>query len=291
MEITDKIKESFKKGSVTTRIIYINIGLFIFLRLLNVLLSGGKGNFDLLNYLSLPGDFNLFLLKPWTILTFMFFDSGFMSVLFNAVFLYWIGKIFLFYFDEKKLLGVYLLGGISGGIFFMMISLLFPGLSENMIAVRLLGAAVPVISVIAAVAYYAPNYPIQLLLIGQIKMKHLAIISILLYVLGNSTANACINFAYLGSGLLGIYFAVNHRKGNDITKYFISFLDKVYKLFERKYKIKSSSRIHTDKKEGQSGFKQEVDQEEINYILDKVRESGYDSLTKEEKRKLFNIKK
>ena len=117
MEITDKIKESFKRGSVITRIIYINIGLFIFLRLLNVLLSGGNGNFNLLNYFSLSGEFDKFLLKPWTIITFMFFDPSFFSVLFNAVFLYWIGKIFIFYFDEKKLLGVYLLGGISGGIY------------------------------------------------------------------------------------------------------------------------------------------------------------------------------
>lgn len=291
MEITDKIKESFKRGSVITRIIYINIGLFIFLRLLNVLLSGGNGNFNLLNYFSLSGGFDKFLLKPWTIITFMFFDPSFFSVLFNAVFLYWIGKIFILYFDEKKLLGVYLLGGISGGIFFMMTSFLFPGLSENMIGAHLVGAAVPVISVIAAVAYYAPNYPIQLLLIGQIKMKHLALISILLYILGNSTANAPITIAYIGSALLGIYFAVNFHKGNDITKYFISFLDKAYSLFERKYKIKYSSRTHTYKNKGQSSSNKKVDQEEINYILDKVRESGYDSLTKEEKRKLFNIKK
>ena len=291
MEITDKIKESFKRGSIITRIIYINVGLFIILSLLNILFLGGNKNYNLLNYLALPSEFNQFLLKPWTIITFMFFDSNFMSVLFNAIFLYWIGKIFIVYFDEKKLLGVYLLGGIIGGIFFMMALLLFPGLHDNMIAVRLVGAAVPVIAVIAAVSFYAPNYPIQLMLLGQIKMKNLAIIFIILYIFGNKAANASINFAYLGSGLLGIYFAINYRKGNDITKYFISFLDKVCRLFERKYKIKSSSRIHTDKNTGQSGFKQEVDQEEINYILDKVRESGYDSLTKEEKRKLFNIKK
>jgi len=289
MEITDKIKESFKRGSVITQIIYINIGLFIFLRLLNVLLSGGKGNFDLLNYLALPSNFNQFLLKPWTLLTFMFFDSGFMSVLFNAIFLYWIGKIFLFYFDEKKLLGVYLLGGILGGIFFMMALLLFPGLHDNMITVRLVGAAVPVIAIISAVAFYAPNHPIQLMLIGQIKMKHLAIISILLYILGNSTANACINFAYIGSGFLGGYFAINYRKGNDITRYFISFLDKFCKLFNRKYKIKFSSR--TNKNAESSDSNQKVDQEEINYILDKVRKAGYNSLTSKEKKKLFNIKK
>ena len=289
MEITDKIKESFKKGSVITRIIYINVGSFVILTLLNVLFASSGGNFNLLNYLALPSEFNQFLLKPWTILTFMFVDSGFMSVLFNAIFLYWIGKIFLFYFDEKKLLGVYLLGGILGGIFFMMALLLFPGLHNNMIAVRLMGAAVPVIAIISAVAFYAPNHPIQLMLIGQIKMKHLAIISILLYVLGNNTANACINFAYIGSGFLGGYFAINYRKGNDITKYFISFLDKFCKLFNRKYKIKFSSR--TNKNAESSDSNQKVDQEEINYILDKVRKAGYNSLTNEEKKKLFNIRK
>jgi len=219
----------------------------------------------------------------------MFFDSGFMSVLFNAVFLYWIGKIFIFYFDEKKLLGVYLLGGILGGIFFMMALLLFPGLHNTMVAISLVGAATPVIAIISAVAFYAPNHPIQLMLIGQIKMKNLAIISILLYILGNSTAMAGINFAYIGSGFLGSYFAINYRKGNDITRYFISFLDKFFKLFDRKHKIKFSSR--SNKNTRQSSSNQKVEQEEINHILDKVRDFGYDSLTSEEKKKLFNIKK
>jgi len=289
MEITDKIKESFKKGSIITRIIYINVGLFIFLSLLNILFLGGNENYNLLNYIALPSDFHQFLLKPWTLLTFMFFDSSFMSVLFNSIFLYWIGKIFIVYFDEKKLLGVYLLGGIIGGIFFMMALLLFPGLHDNMIAVRLVGAAVPVIAIIAAVSFYAPNYPIQLMLLGQIKMKNLAIICIILYIFGNKAANASINFAYLGSGLLGGYFAVNYRKGNDITRYFISFLNKIFSLFDRKYKIKFSSRTNKNAKPYNSN--QEVDQEEINHILDKVRESGYESLTSKEKKKLFNIKK
>jgi len=289
MEIINKIKESFKKGSVITRIIYINVGLFFILNILNALFSSGGAKINLLNYLTLSSDFDQFLLRPWTLLTFMFFDSGFISLLFNAVFLYWIGKIFIFYFNEKKLLGVYLLGGILGGIFFMMALLLFPGLHNDMIAISLVGAATPVIAVISAVALYAPNHPIQLMLIGQIKMKNFAIISILLYILGNSTAMAGINFAYIGSGFLGGYFAINYRKGNDITRYFISFLDKLCKLFDKKYKIKFSSR--SNKNAGQSSSYQKVDQEEINHILDKVRKSGYDSLTGEEKKELFNIKK
>jgi len=88
---------------------------------------------------------------------------------------------------------------------------------------------------------------------------------------------------------LGGYFAINYRKGNDITKYFISFLDKFCKLFNRKYKIKFSSR--TNKNAESSDSNQKVDQEEINYILDKVRKAGYNSLTNEEKKKLFNIRK
>jgi len=289
MGITDKIKESFQKGSVTTRLIYINVGLFIILHLLNILFVGGNGNLNMLKYLALPSDFHQFLLKPWTLFTFMFFDSSFMSLLFNAIFLYWIGKIFIFYFDENKLLGVYLLGGISGGIFFMMALLLFPGLHDNMITIRLLGAASPVIAIIAAVAFYAPNYPIQLMLIGKIKIKNIAIIICLIYAFRNNAANACINFAYLGSGLLGSYFAVNYRKGNDITRYFIFFLNKLCRLFDRKHKINFSFR--TNKKAEPSDYNKEVDQKEINHILDKVRESGYGSLTSKEKKKLFNIKK
>ena len=146
MGIADEIKESFKKGSVLTRLIYINLAVFLFVRIVNVFFVLMNQEFSLLNWLALPADFSQLAGRPWTLITYMFLHFGFLHILFNLLWLYWLGKIFLFYFDERKLLGVYLLGGISGGLFFLISYNLFPAFTEVMNFSILLGASASVIA-------------------------------------------------------------------------------------------------------------------------------------------------
>jgi len=288
MSVVDEIKESFKKGSVLTRLIYINIGVFLAVRIIHVFFFLLNQDFSLLNWLSLPADSRQLLLMPWTLITYMFLHFNFLHILFNILWLYWMGKIFLFYFDEKKLLGVYILGGLSGGLFFLLAYNLFPAFADVIVFSRLLGASASVLAIIAAVATYAPNHTINLLFIGQIRMKYLALVSIALYVIGIASSNAGGNLAHLGGAAFGFVFALQYRKGQDLTRWTTKFMDVVARLFQPQQRIKVSYRGKNDIEYNRHKNQQ---QEEINRVLDKISKSGYDSLTKEEKELLFKMGK
>ncbi len=292
MNITDEIKESFRKGSVLTRLIYINIGVFVLIRLINVVFFLMNENFTLLNWLSLPASQDVLLQRPWTIFTYMFLHFDFLHILFNILWLYWMGKIFLIYFDAKKLLGVYILGGLFGGIFFLLGYNLFPAFADIVPFSRLLGASASVLAIIAAVATYAPNHPINLLFIGQVKMKHVAIFSIIIYTIGIATSNAGGNLAHLGGAFLGFLFVYLLRKNHDLTSVITLLADKLQKLFKPKQRVKVSYRnTSATTLDMEYNRQQNLKQDEINRVLDKISKSGYDSLTKEEKELLFKMGK
>ncbi len=289
MNFTHEIKESFKKGSILTRLIYVNLGVFVVLRIINVFFFLLNENFTLINWLALPSDLNQLLYKPWTMVTYMFLHEGFLHILFNILWLYWMGKIFLFYFDEKKLLGVYLLGGFFGGLFYLVAYNLFPAFSNSVNFSYLMGASASVLAIIAAIATYAPNHNINLLFIGQVKMKHLAIFSVILYVIGIASSNSGGNLAHLGGAFFGFIFALNYKKGSDMTVVVTSIINSIVKLFKPKQKIHVSYKGKNNDYE--FNRQKNVKQEEINRVLDKISKSGYDSLTKEEKELLFKMGK
>jgi membrane associated rhomboid family serine protease len=122
MSIVDEIKESFQKGSALTRLIYINLGIFILVNLVYAILffSNALGSFGtFLAQLSVPADLNVLARKPWTLFTYMFTHRGFLHLLFNLLWLYWFGRVFLEYFNGRKLIGVYLLGGLAGAVLYI----------------------------------------------------------------------------------------------------------------------------------------------------------------------------
>jgi membrane associated rhomboid family serine protease len=289
MSIAEEIKESFRKGSVLTRLIYINIGVFLAIRIIHVLFFLVNRESPLVGWLALPADVGQLLTLPWTLISYMFLHFSFLHILFNILWLYWMGKIFIFYFDEKKLLGVYLLGGLTGGLFFVLAYNLFPAFSEALGFARLLGASASVLAIIAAVATYAPNHTISLLFIGQIKMKHLAWFSILLYVIGIASSNAGGNLAHLGGAAFGFIYALQYRQGRDWTKAITWLTGALTKLFRPRPRIKVSHRAKADDIE--YNRQKNLKQEEINRVLDKISKSGYDSLTREEKELLFKMGK
>lgn len=290
MNITDEIKESFRQGSVLTRLIYVNIGVFVLVRLINVAFFLMGKDLPILAWLALPADSHVLLTRPWTLFTYMFLHFDFLHILFNILWLYWMGKIFLNYFDAKKLLGVYILGGLAGGLFFLAGYNLFPAFADIVSFSRLLGASASVLAIIAAVATYAPNHAINLLFIGQIKMKHLAIFSILLYVIGIAGSNAGGNLAHIGGALFGFVFVLLLRKGTDLTAGVSGVADWAQKQSKPRSHVKVTYRSTGDP-DIDYNRQQNLKQEEVNRVLDKISKSGYDSLTKEEKELLFKMGK
>ncbi len=289
MNIADEIKESFKKGSVLTRLIYINLAVFVCIRLIYVVFFLLNEKFALLSWLALPADIHVLLSRPWTLLSYMFLHFDFLHIFFNILWLYWMGKIFVFYFDARKLLSVYLLGGLSGGVLFLLAYNLFPAFTEVISFSRLLGASASVLAIIAAIATHAPNHPINLLFVGQVKMKHLAIVSILLYIISIAGANSGGNLAHIGGALFGFLFASYKRKGTDITAWLDKLIGNAEKLWAPGKKVKVSYR--NSNSDFEYNRRQNVKQDDINRVLDKISKSGYDSLSKDEKELLFKMGK
>jgi membrane associated rhomboid family serine protease len=289
MGIWDEIKESFREGSALTRLIYINLGVFLVFRILNVGFVLFKVPFPFLDWLALPADFGQLASRPWTLITYMFLHFDFLHILFNLLWLYWMGQIFLTYFDQGKLITIYLLGGIFGGLFYVAGYNSFPVFSQIVTDSRLLGASASVIAIVTALAVHAPNHTLHLMFIGPIKMKYIALFSVLMYVIGISSTNAGGNLAHLGGAFWGVIYVLQLRKGIDLGKGMNGLFSGMKKVFSPKPKVKVSYRKPVDDIEYNRLKNQ--DQKRMNEILEKISKSGYDSLSKEEKEILFRMGK
>ena len=289
MTIWDEIKESFKEGSALTRLIYINLGVFLVIRILNVFFFLSGTPFPFMDWLALPADFRLLASRPWTLITYMFLHFEFLHILFNLLWLYWMGQIFLGYFDQGKLVTIYLLGGIFGGLFYVAGYNSFPAFSQIVSDSRLLGASASVIAIVAALAVHAPNHTLHLMFIGPVKMKYIALVSVLMYVIGISSTNAGGNLAHLGGAFCGAIYVLQLRRGNNRNKKEIGLFSDLKKVFSPKPKVTLSYRKPVDDIEYNRQKNQ--DQKRMNEILEKISKSGYDSLSKEEKEILFRMGK
>ncbi len=297
-KIVDEIKESFREGNSLTKLIYINLGVFVLVKLTFVIYFlffpgvSGYGNKEamfyneVLSYLMVPSNLNTLLFRPWTVVSYMFLHFGFLHILFNLMVLYWFGRIFLQYLTPKQLTTTYLLGGLSGAVLFITSYNLFPGLSEG----TALGASAAIMAIVIAISFYTPNYEVYLPFIGPVKIKYIAMVYVGLDVLQIASDNAGGHIAHLGGALYGYLFTMQMRKGKDTGKGFSSVFDSIASLFSRKPKMrvtyKSQARSMTDFEYNKS---KSESQKNIDAILDKIAKSGYDSLTKQEKEILFKM--
>jgi membrane associated rhomboid family serine protease len=289
MNIFDEIKESFKEGSALTRLIYINLGVFLLIRIANVFYFLAGAEFPFLDWLALPADFHTLASRPWTLITYMFLHFDFLHILFNILWLYWMGQIFLGYFDQGKLIAIYLLGGIAGGLVYILGYNFFPVFAESLANSRLLGASASVIAIVTALAVHAPNHTIHLMFVGPVRMKYIALISVLMYVIGISSTNAGGNLAHLGGAFCGVVYVLQLRRGHDPGKGINWLLNGLKKLLTPQPKVKISYRKPANDIEYNRIKNQ--DQVRMNEILEKISKSGYGSLSKEEKEILFRMGK
>lgn len=289
MNLWDEIKESFREGSALTRLIYINLGLFLLIRIANVFYFLAGAEFPMIEWLALPADLQSIATKPWTLITYMFLHFDFLHILFNVLWLYWMGKIFLGYFDQKKLIAIYLLGGIAGGLFYIVGYNFFDVFSQNLAQSRLLGASASVIAIVTALAMYVPNHTIHLLFIGPVKMKYIALLSVLLFVIGIASTNSGGNLAHLGGAFYGVIYILQLRRGFDPAKGVSWILNRFQKLFTPQPKVKIIYKKPVDDIEYNKV--KNHDQTRMNEILEKISKSGYGSLSKEEKEILFKMGK
>jgi membrane associated rhomboid family serine protease len=282
--IFQDLRDLYKNGGAVIRFIFVNGIVFLFVNLLFLFLGRPISFFadDWFSLPSMPADL---LHRPWTLITYMFYHREIMHFLFNMLNLYWFGKIFLIYFDEKKLISLYFLGGIAGGLFYVIFANLFPNIFGMGI---LMGASAAIIALMFASAFYVPNFKIFMLFIGQVKLIYIALFSLFLYVVMISTSNnAGGNLAHLGGALVGYLWIKQYKTGSDLTKSITWIVDKFTGLFKRRKLKVTHKRPPVDDLEYNKQKK--VNQQEVDKILDKISKGGYESLTKAEKDTLFKM--
>jgi membrane associated rhomboid family serine protease len=288
MDILSDIKRTFREGSAVTRLIYINLGVFLVVQIVGVgFYLTGKSNI-LPDVLSVPSNISEILKRPWTPVTYMFLHIGFIHLLFNILGLYWFGKLFLYRLEGDKLLGVYLLGGLSGAAFYVISYNLFPVFDS--VNGLLLGASASVFAILVAIAFYDPNNEIHLSFIGSFQLKYIALFYVLLSVIGISATNPGGNIAHLGGAAWGWFYIFQLRKGKDMGAGLVRFIDKISVSIQNIFRPKNNLKVtfkQTPRDDYEYNRLKKMEQEEVNRILEKIGKSGYDSLSKSEKELLF----
>ncbi len=298
MSIWDEIKNSFKRGTALTRLLYLNAAIFIIIKVIEVIgvLSASPALAPtVISFLSVPASIDALLSKPWTPLTYMFTHQGFIHLLFNMLWLWWFGKIFLSYLDQRKLVSLYIMGGLGGAILYIALFNIFPAFAGTVHVSIALGASASVMALVVATAVYLPEMEMHLLFFGRVKLKYLALITFLITSVFDFSVNTGGKIAHIGGALMGLAYGYGLKNGKDIGAWINSIIDFFVTLFKPGKKMKV-----TYKKAGPAfdarQTKTDYDfnkakaerQKAVDHILDKISKGGYDSLTREEKEILFS---
>lgn len=275
MSFIEDFKGVFRKSeNGLVRLIVINVLVFVIANVVDLFGDYFSSLF------SLPFELNVFISRFWSLFTYMFLHKELFHILFNMLWLYWMGKIFVDFMGSKRLVAVYLLGGVCGGLMFLLLGNLLWG---NRTSVYLMGASASVMAVVIAIAVIVPNYVIHLMFFGPVRIKYIALVSFILTSVIDLNDNTGGKIAHIGGALFGLLYAVLYKRGTDLSAIITSFS----KVFSAKGKMKVAyKRSATD--EDYNASKIQL-QHKIDEILDKISKSGYESLSKEEKEILFKV--
>ena len=287
VNILDGLKSFFLQKTALSRLMQINIVICficLFISVFTWLFNISDISF-VTKLFAVPSDISALAEKPWTVFTYMFLQEEFWHLFFNMLMLYYGGKIFLQYFSQKQLLLTYIFGGLVGAMFFILAFNAFPvfeNWKNNAVA---LGSSASVLSILIAAATYRPDYTLNLFLLGQVKMKWVAIVFVVIDFISITKGNSGGHIAHLGGALWGFLYAYMLKNDFDI-----------YKIFKKKAKIRiktvNSENYHArPKTDEQYNAERAMEQEEIDRILEKIAKNGYSSLNDKEKEFLFRQSK
>lgn len=280
------IKRTFSQGNALTRVIIANIIVFMVINLVYVFTyhagAGQPSAFyqSFRSFFVLPSDGGQFLRRFWTLVTYMFTHERFFHLLWNMLLLYWFGRILGDFIGDRRILPIYILGGIAGGMFFMLMDNLLPTGTHG--SAFVLGASGAVMAIMVATATLSPDYTLNLIFLGPVKIKYIVFVLFFLDIIGTAgSGNEGGHWAHLGGALFGLLYIVNLRKGNDWTT-------GLQRLFSTQVNIGAKAKskttpktnlrvVHKDKAEPIA------DESKLNNILEKIKAKGYNSLSEEEK--------
>ena len=318
--ITDNLRMRFRRSDMAVQLVWVNVGIYVLVTVASVVLMlFNRSLVGLVEWVELPASPAQLVRQPWSVLTYMFMHGGLLHLVFNVLWLYGFGRLFLQFFSARHLLGLYLLGGLAGGVLYVVAYNVFPYFQSAVHYSYLVGASASVLAIVCATAYREPDYPLRLMLLGTIRLKWLALAAIVLDLMLMSSGNAGGHIAHLGGALAGLAFAAGLRRGRDLTKWINAVISGLMRLTHRRgrprMKVRwggqtadadrSASGRHKAGRRGQKksstqtadadrqsdydyNARQRQRQAEIDRILDKIKAKGYGGLTEEEKKTLFD---
>ncbi len=288
MNILDDLKLQYKFGGIAQRLIYWNVACFLISLLL--FYQFDRGNFNFPSWIALSTTPSDFVIKPWTFLTYAFFHNGFWHLVFNMIVLNFSSTLFLTYFTQKQFLGVYFLSSIFAGMVFVSSYFLM-----DMGAANIVGASAAIMGVLVAVTTYQPLMNVRLLLIGNVKLWHITAVIIILDLMQFRLENTGGHISHLAGAAFGFVYINLLQNGTDLSKIVSGVMDFFTNLFKKSpstpFKKVHKNYSKPNEKSASKIVTKDKSQQQIDEILDKISQSGYDSLTKEEKEFLFKVGK
>lgn len=302
-----ELKDMFKQGDLLTKLIFINCGVFVVVALANLVCYLFQCGVNPHEYLALPAHIEMLAYRPWTVLTYMLLHEQFLHFICNVLMLYWTGRLFLgvtYRYNQRDLVNVFVLGGLGGALFFLLAYNAFPVFTGKLYFSSLEGASASVMALLVAAAATQPDAPIRLPLLTEVRLKWLALALFLISVLTGFTDNAGGCFAHLGGGVAGFLFAHHAKKGRNIAGWIGTCIDFASRLWDQlrnalggitgkkggkpRFRVVHGNTSQRPATDAEYNMRKKADAAEIDAILDKIKISGYASLSPEEKQKLFD---
>lgn len=272
MELKNRINLYISGLNILEKIIFLNIAIYLAPFLINtILFLFNIKNIDLIKWFTIDADFGQLIFKPWSIITYGFLHGSFSHIFWNMVILYYFGKILNNLFGDKLLKKLYLSGIAVGGLTYVISYNIFPVFSG--VESVMIGASAGVMSVLFYLASYSPQMGIRIFFF-DIKIIYIALFLFFYDIIQIPLNNSGGHIAHIGGAIWGYYYCISNNKGVDLTQ-------SIFNIF------KTTKKKNSKVRQSNNNF----DQKKIDSILDKISDSGYDSLTKKEKEYLFKVGK
>ena len=298
MSLTQDIREAFaRRDNALNQLLMLNglvfVALYVVLQSVLFLMQASPWYALVMRQLELSSNLSVLLRHPWTLLTYAFLHNGFLHIIFNMLNLYWFGQLIREYLGDRRLVSLYVLGALAGAVFFLLAYNLLPVLQPYAHAGQpIVGASAAVTAIIVAAATLLPDYTFMLFIIGSVKIKWIAVAVVLISIAGINGGNPGGEISHLGGALLGYFFIKQMKAGRDMGQPVIAVGNWFSQLFQRRpaMKVTHRSTVAAPRVGAAAAGKASpgaTPPEEVDLILDKISRSGYESLSKDEKQKLF----
>ncbi|PRD54078.1 rhomboid family intramembrane serine protease [Sphingobacterium gobiense] len=281
-------RDTYQSKSPIPFIISVQVVIFVLIHLFDLLKEVNLLKLSLydyaVDYLSLPLSFSQFLKQPWSIVTYPFLYTGLLQLVFDCLWLYWMGNIFLNFLNRRQFLFLYISATLLGACIYL--GLGFIPMLQNSVQLSFRTSTLALGALVASVATLAPRYEVRLLLLGTISLKTIALVYVCIELVFTGLMNKAGGATFLAMAFWGVLFIRSLQQGNDFSKLKLGRLTKKSKM-----KVVHQSKNASVNYNSYRHISDLPNQEEIDEILDKISIGGYESLTSREKEVLFKASK